>query len=1072
MNIAASARGPESYPVFHGTPSLFAVNGDGASFYGFAAGKLSPRLASFYSMVLCNSVAPRLNRSIRSFGFLSLILFSSLSLAVPVAAKKHHHKCYSHKACCKHVLRHAIAKKTAVKKPVLIHSQFQQHMPPPGHDGEEHSDWFWQRRVWPNRTIDPKAYPTALAEAQQMPVLSMGMGKEGVLSSFEWQSIGPNSIDGRATCVATDPIDSNTFYIGAAAGGLWKTTDHGASWSCVTDTFGSLAIGCVTIDSTNPQIMYIGLGECNGSADSYPGDGLWKSTNGGTTWSYLGFAAAQYIAKVIIDPRDHNDVFVAVLGPNTLADTNKGIFRSTDGGMTWTRSLFVRPSASNCIGFIDIAMDPLNSGNVVAAAYDHSITIGANFYPGGPAGPGSGIYRSTDTGTTWERIDTLPSSGLPNGATEHNIGRIALLWISWPDLNRNQNALFAGFIRADTNPVTHYLTDENFEGLYISYDAGLSWSKALDSTIKIPMGGVQGKDSANITNAQGGYDFFLSTGPNSWNSHPADIYIGGIDIFRSSNLGSSWKDITNSYSQYYVKGNREQHSDQHGLAFAGSDLIAVSDGGAFETRDYGNNWRQITGLPITEFYTIEPWVGGMMNTPSTISASDLKVLGGTQDNGTVGHGLNAAAESFGTDSDFAWINHGDGGVSISDPADSNRLISSLQLGVIFARNTLDSLVPLPLDMRDTTHDTRPRWHTITYRLLYGPHPLTDTAEACAFVAPIQLDPNNNSVLYTGRCHVYQAILDWSDLENTTWRTWSPALFGYVSKDSTWYYGDDETIGIGPRDAAGHPMLWAGGYGTSGNIWRTTVNPTRSDTTPPHWIAARGGVPIATVSDIVPDRSDSLTAFCTIVSAANVAHVLRTTNGGKNWVNISGNLPSAPVSALVIDTLAEHGDPSLKNQILIAGTDVGVFATTDGGSEWFALGSGMPHAIVSDLKIYKNMLIAATHGRSLYALDISALTSGASVASQTREASESMLSVSPNPVFRGESFEVRRSSEQTVSSCRLVQLASGRFFSEPLAYDGKGVYRITPGPELSSGDYIVQLFEGDRLLGEGRVSIAR
>jgi hypothetical protein len=1013
---------------------------------------------AFYDARKGNSLLSRLC----FFAFFFLALFSSGSVSIakdkPSITHKtvHHHKKYT---------KHRHANKPRAKKQPLIQSQIQHHVPPPGHDGEERSDWFWQRRAWPNRTIDPEAYPSALAQAARMPTYSQLVQQRGEtpLSTFAWQPIGPYSIDGRASAIATDPTDSNTFYIGAAAGGLWKTTDHGTNWHCITDTFGSLSIGCITIDPTNTQTLYIGLGECNGSSDSYPGDGLWKSTNGGNSWNSLGFESAQYIAKIIIDPLNHQQLFVAIPGPNSLSDTNRGVFRSTDGGATWGRSLFVRPSTSVCIGFIDIAMDPLNSANLVAAGWDHSIAIGSNFNPGGPSGPNTGIYRSSDTGHTWERIDTLAASGLPNGKTQKVLGRIALLWTMTGGDKKPQDELFAGYIRADTNPVTHYLTDENFEGLYRSSDQGVTWGKITDSTIRIPMGGAQGKDSANITNAQGGYDFYLTAGPISGFGNP-DIYLGGIDVLRSTDLGASWKDITNSYSQYYVKDNREQHSDQHGLAFAGTDLLCVNDGGVFETRDFGTSWHQITGLPITMFYAIEPWRGGMANTPSTISASDLKVFGGTQDNGTVGNLQ---------DTSFAWINLGDGESAISHPIDSNKLISSLEFGVIFARNTLDSLVPIPLGMKDTTHDTRPRWHTLTNRLLYGPHSLTDTQEAVAWNAPMALDENDPNELYTARCHIYKATLDWNDLENTTWKTWSPPIEGNIQKDSMWYYGDIETIALGPRDAAGHPMLWAGGYGTSGTLWRTTVDPARNDTTAPHWIAARTGLPNATISKIVPDRSDSLTAFCATVSASNVAHVLTTTNGGKKWTNISSNLPAAPVSALVIDTFAEHGDPLLKNQVLIAGTDVGVFVTTNGGLQWATLAPGMPHIIVSDLKIYKNMLIAATHGRSLYAIDISSLA-GVPSSVATSALNKSMdITVFPNPVVGNAPFNVRISnSDALVTSCRVIEISSGQEFAMPIEAVGSGEYRIKSGPTLSPGAYIVELLDGNRILGESRVSIVR
>ena len=960
----------------------------------------------------------------------------------------------------KHPIRRS-AKSTAIS-----HPEIKLHMPPPGNEGEEMDDWFYRRRAWPNETIDPEFYPNALAEASKMPVLSRGNGKHGTLDMFTWQGIGPYSIDGRISCIATHPTDSNTFYVGAAAGGLWKTIDHGASWRCLTDTFGMLSTGCIAIDPTQPETIYLGMGEPNQSGDSYPGNGLWKSMDGGSTWIYLGFAKSQFIAKITIDPHDHQNLFVAIPGPHTLSDSNRGVFRSTDGGATWTRSLFVRLGklrTSNSVGFIDLAMNPLNSSEIVAYSWDHTLPPAPGF-SGGESGPNTGIYRSIDTGNTWTRIDTTASYGLPNGAREKVLARGALLWTASGD----RTYLYAAYTRMDTNKVTHYMLNDDFKGLYRSTDEGLTWAKVLDSTIRIPMGGIQGKDSADIMNAQGMYNLYLAANP----LRPEEVYLGGIDIFRSTDFGLSFTDITNSYSNYYAKDDRRQHSDQHGLAFtaapSGSDMIVVSDGGVFHTDNFGANWTQTIGLPITMFYTIEPFRGGMAGTPAKISASDLKVFGGTQDNGTVAHGLTS-------DTNYAWINAGDGTVSISHPTDSNKIITSLEGGVIFARNTLDSLVPMPIYIHDTTHDMLPRWHALSNRLLYGPNSLTDTMEACGFVAPIVLDDERPADLYTGRCHVYHAVIDWSDLENIKWYTWSPAIAGYLTKDSIWYYGDVETIAIGPRDAAGHPMLWAGGYSSAGTVVsRTVVDPARSDTTAPRWISITSSVPNSYVSDIMADRSDSLTAFLTTSSASNVPHVLRTTDGGAHWTNISGNLPVAPVSALVIDTLAEQGNPAFKNQILIVGTDVGVYVTTNGGTQWLALGNGMPHIIVGDLKIYKNMLIAATHGRSLYAMDISDLRPG----SLTVEGSPSPavgVSIYPNPVTTGSKFNVEFNTfaGSSIYSCRLIEESDGRVFGAAVEKEGDGRYSIAITNTIAPGAYIVQLLDAqDKILAFSRVSIVK
>ncbi len=968
-------------------------------------------------------------------------------------------------------------KRIAVRSAKKGHPDAKINMPPPGHDGQEISDWFMRRRAWPNESIDPNAYPQALAEAARLPILIPRGGKNSIQTASSWQCIGPYAIDGRVSCIATHPTDSNTFYVGAAAGGVWKTTDHGAAWKCVTDTFGMLPTGCLAIDPVQPETIYLGQGEPNQSGDTYPGNGLWKSVDGGASWAYLGFAKSQYIAKILIDPQDHNDIFVAVPGPNAgatapyFSDSNRGVFRSIDGGATWIRSLFVKTSKSknaNSIGFVDIAMNPVNSGELVAFGWDHSTALAAGF-KSSSFGPNTGMWRSTDTGNTWARIDTLTSSNLPNGVKYKVLSRGAVLWTGGGADKKSQTYLFALFNRTDSNRVTHYLTDDNFLGLYRSLDEGVTWTEVLDSTARIPLGGVQGKDSANIMNAQGGYDLFLVGNPH----RPEEVYIGGIDVLRSTDYGRTFKNITNSYSEYYAKGSRDQHSDQHGLAFtsaaSGADMINVSDGGLFHTTDFGSSWKQMTGLPITMFYSVVPWESAMKNTPQTISASDLRMFGGTQDNGTVAHGLTAA-------SDFSWINAGDGGEAAAHPTDSNKLVTSVQLGVIFARNSLDSLVPSsPSGQRDTTHDTRPRWHNLSFKLLKGNQALTDTTESCSFIPPVVLDEKDPNSLYTARCHVYRAKIDWNDLENTKWYRWSPPIEGMLTNSSTWYYGDIEALAVGVRDAIGNPMLWAGGYNytSGGSIWRTLVDPLRQDTAAPKWIQINNGLPNSYISCILPDRSDSLTAFATASSAGKVAHVVRTTDGGNSWVNISSNLPStAPVSAIVVDTFPEHGNPILKNRVLIVASDVGVFVTTNGGGSWSQLGTGMPHIIVSTLKIYKNMLIAATHGRSLYAIDISDLQASSGV-EETAIASTAHLQVFPNPATVAGGFQLHFDApSQHPQMCKLVNESDGMTAMLPIGDEGGGIYRVNAPSSVRAGSYLIQLLNGAEVLASGRVTIVQ
>jgi len=848
-----------------------------------------------------------------------------------------------------------------------------------GGEEEEANRDFYIRRAWPNEYIDPQDYLNALEQARKMPVFKRyGAKGSSTLELHEWKQIGPYNVGGRITSLATHPTDSNTFYAGAASGGLWKTSDHGKSWMSLTDTFAMLPIGAVAIDPVNPNTIYIGQGESNNSGDSYPGYGMWKSTDAGTTWKYLGLGSTQYIAKILIDPKNTNTLYVAAPGPVSLSDTNRGLYKSTDGGTTWTKVLMMKYQINRRVPVIDVAMNPLNSNEIAVFGWDRNTS---NMF-----GTNSGIWYSSNAGSNWKRLDTMANIGLPNGVKLVRQSRGCLLWVA----SQNVSKLYAAFSITDTNNITHQVTDANFSGLYVATDPLSSWTQLQDSSLKIPYG-IIGPDSVNLLYRQGGYNFYLAANPRNSN----EIYIGGIDVHRSTDGGVSFTDITTAYSKYFTN-DRTQHSDQHALAFTSAesadDLLLGSDGGVFSTKDFGKTWEQLKGLPITMFYRVEPWRPAMANLGDKITVEQLKVFGGTQDNGSVGHG-------FTDTTDWNWINRGDGGVAISHPTDPEKLITSIQLGRIHVKVSLDSLYPNlghdPNGMKSDPSLKTP-WREITNLLLWGPNKLTDTTEPTSFISPVVLDDKAPNELYTGRLHIYKALIDYNNPLNTKWYKWSDQLGGSTVSPKNWGYGNLDCIAIGPRDEKGRPMLWTGGY-TSANLWRTVVNTSLAPNDPPTWVRVRG-IPSSAVSAIVPDREDSLTAFIAMGGFGS-SHVLKTTDGGKTWANISGNLPNAPMNALLIDTFAEQGNSELKNKCLIVASDVGVFVTTDGGVVWSKAGEGLPNLVVNDIKLYKNILVAGTHGRSAWAIDVSHLRAGLNGVSVTMPSQESVVirSMVPNPV---------------------------------------------------------------------------
>ena len=363
-------------------------------------------------------------------------------------------------------------------------------------------------------------------------------------SNFRLRSIGPAIMSGRISHIAVHPEHKQTWYIGVASGGVWKTTNAGTTFTPIFQNEGSYSIGAVAIDPRQPDTIWVGTGEANNQRSVGYGDGVYRSDDGGKSWRNVGLKTSEQIGRIAIDPRDSNVVFVAAYGPLWSSGGERGLYRTGDGGTTWTEVLDI----SENTGISDVAMDPFNPDVMLAVAHQrrrHTWTL----IHGGPE---SGLHKSTDGGKTWRRI----RNGLPSG----DLGRIV------PSFSPAKKGLVYAKVEASGQPVA----------LYASLDGGDSWERR-----------------ANVQ-AQPMYYKNIHADP----KHADRVYVPSVETQVSDDGGRTFRDL----------GERSKHVDNHYLWIDPDNpdhLLEGCDGGLYESWDRGGVWRHFTNLSVTQFYNVE-----------------------------------------------------------------------------------------------------------------------------------------------------------------------------------------------------------------------------------------------------------------------------------------------------------------------------------------------------------------------------------------------------------------------------------------------------------------------------------
>ncbi len=412
-------------------------------------------------------------------------------------------------------------------------------------------EWMYAQRAFPDNHIDKEAIKNGYR------ITKLAKQKAQERFEEEWELAGPVNIGGRITDIALHPTDQNIIYVGTAVGGIFKTSDGGENWEVVFEDEGALSIGNLAIAPSDPNILYVGSGEANGSATSgaFFGDGIYKTSDGGDNWEFMGLENTQHIGRIVVDPENADRVFVAAAGVLYGKNNERGLYRTLDGGDSWENVLFISDSTA-CI---DVVINPENADLVYAATWERIRQPWQRRY----GGLTSRIYRSFDGGESWEQL----TNGLP--ADDEQTGRIGLA-ISPSE----PNVLYTSY-------TTNFITN-TFDGIYKSEDAGTSWTQVDDGS------------TINFVFSSFGW-FFGNLRLNPGNSD--DLWVLGVQLVRSFDGAQTWTNATNN-----------MHVDFHALEIHPQNpdlVVAGNDGGVYISNNGGSDWEHVKSIPNNMFYNCE-----------------------------------------------------------------------------------------------------------------------------------------------------------------------------------------------------------------------------------------------------------------------------------------------------------------------------------------------------------------------------------------------------------------------------------------------------------------------------------
>ncbi len=775
--------------------------------------------------------------------------------------------------------------------------------------------------------------------------------KNALVKNVAFECIGPTVMSGRVVDLAVNPDNPIEFYVGYASGGVWHTVNNGTTFTPILDSSNTQNVGDIAVDWKH-RTIWVGTGENNSSRSSYAGIGILKSNDNGKTWQNMGLRDSHHIGRIVINPNNPDEVIVGVTGHLYSANQERGIYKTTDGGQTWSQTLFIDDKS----GIIDLQVNPNNFNLMFASSW----TKDRKAWNFDGSGNNSAIYKSTDAGNTWTKVST-EKSGFPTG---EGVGRIGLAIF-------NDNIIYAVHDSQFRRPseekkdTSNSLSKEDFKTM--SKDAFLKLDdKKLNDFLK--RNGFQEKYRAEnvkqMVRSGNVNPIDLAKYLEDANSMLFDTPVIGTEVYKSTDGGITWKkthddyldDIYYSYGYYfghiYVAPDHSEniyiygvpivkskdggktftsisaenvHADHHALWINPKNpnhLINGNDGGVNITYDDGENWIKNNSPSVGQFYAI-----------NVDNQEPYNVYGGLQDNGVwVGSHLAQEDKSWHQSGQYPWesIMGGDGMQIQIDSRNANIVYTGYQFGNYFRINR-------------ETEDYKP--FNIKHELGENPYRFN-------WQTPILLSPHNQDIVYLGGNKLMRSMNqgdDWTAISDdlTNGGKKGNVAYGTLTSisESPFQFG---LLYVGSDDGLVHISK------NSGGSWTRISNTLPKDL----W-----------VSRVIASQHKKERVYVTLNGYRwddfNV-YVYMSDNYGQTWKNISTNIPASPVNVIREDSENEN--------ILYLGTDNGAYVSFNNGASWEAFSKGLPNVAVHDIVVQaqaKDLLIG-THGRSIYKTDISEL----------------------------------------------------------------------------------------------------